>query len=275
MWRWRVEHVLAWGIAVAAILCPRALWDRARLPVALAFERAAAGAPGRSGAAEAESPDAEAERLRAELVLVRGELLRVKAQRAELSRLLAQATAFAGAVGTARPVRALPVRVFGAEEAGAAQGARAGRVRIDAGSAHGVAVPAPLVRGAALAGRTTGVSSEAAEVELVTAATFRARCRNLRTDAEGIARGAGPGLLRFRPDGAAPDVREGDEIVTSAWSSFSPGALAVGTVTAIDRDPETGLVEARLAPAADLARLEEALVVLPGAAGAGGGGGAP
>jgi len=258
MWRWRVEHVLAWALALAAILCPRAVWDRLRLPVAIAAERIGAE---RLASGE---PRSEAETVKAELALVRSELTRAKAQRAELSRLLAQATALAGATSSGgKPVRALPVQVFGAEEALTAAGAKGGRVRIDAGSAQEVTAPAPLVQGAALAGRTTGVSQDAAEAELVTATTFRARCRNVRTGVEGIVRGAGGLELRFRPDGPDPDLKPGDEVVTSAFSTFAPGALAVGVVTALDRDPETGLLEARLAPAAALEHLSEALVVLP------------
>jgi cell shape-determining protein MreC len=127
--------------------------------------------------------------------------------------------------------------------------------------------PAPLVQGSALAGRTTAVSAEAGEVELVTALPFRARCRNIRTGVEGIVRGGGGLEMRFRPDGADPDLREGDEIVTSVFSSIAPGALAVGTVVHAERDPETGLVEAIVVPAAALLHLEEALIVLPRKAG--------
>jgi hypothetical protein len=273
MWRWRNEHVLAWAICVAVLACPRALWDRLRLRLPAAAE------PGAGGAAPADVGEVAA--LRANLAAVRAELMRTEAERAELARKLSQTTAIDEAGVAVRADARLPVRVFGAQAAAGGASAKAGRVRLDAGTREGVRLPAPLLDGAALAGRLVAVSEHASEAELITATTFRARCRNLRTGAEGILRGAGAGELRFRPDaagsggaaaagaagagGAGPgeaDLAPGDAIVSSAFSNFAPGGLAAGTVVSLDRDPETGLVEARVRPAADLAGLERGLLVL-------------
>jgi hypothetical protein len=251
MWRWRSEHILAWAIATALIVCPRAIWERIRLPAALAIDRF--GERERGGAAGGEAAD---------LLAVRAALIRTQAALAEDERLLAQVTALTRAVAGLGPERTLPVRVLGIEAAAAGSPARAGRVRLDAGRRSGVAVPATIVQGAALAGRVTGVAESASEAELVTAQTFWVKARNVRTGVEALVRGDGATGLKMRCESSTPDFREGDAVVTSDFSAIAPGNLAVGTVVGIETDRSTGVIEARLKPAADLSTLERALVIL-------------
>ncbi len=271
MWRWRVELVVAFAICVAAIACPRTLWDRLRVPLVAAAERA----PGAAGAGGAAAPASDPQ----DLALVRAELHRTEAERAELARVLAEANALLAAVPSIEPRSALPVRVFGAEAAAGGASARAGRVRLDRGARSGVRLQAPLVSGAAIAGRVVAVSEDVAEVELVTAPTFRAWTQVVRTGQDGMVRGAGAAGLRFRPKAAEPDLKPGDAVVVSTHSAYAPGGLVLGTVTAVERDRTSGLIEAVLEPAADLGGLLDGFVLLRGgsngAAAASGAGGAP
>lgn len=241
MWRWRSEHVVAWAICVAAILCPRKVWDGIRMPL---ISTAEAVAPDRGEAG------GDVERLRAAL-------LRAEAELAESERLRKQLSALSSAAPAVPAAAALPVRILGA----GGRGGPGGKVRLDAGSRDGVKVPAALVQGSAIAGRLVATSEGASEAELVTAPTFRARGTAIRGALDGIVRGAGTHLV-FAPEGAEPDLKPGDAIVTSAHSSFAPGGLAVGVVEKVVRDPETGRVEAHVTPAADLERLDRAIVLL-------------
>jgi cell shape-determining protein MreC len=245
-------HIAAFGICLAAIVCPRRLWDRARLAVLGRLEPAAA-------AALAAAPGDR------ELALF-AERIRAEAERADLERALADVTALREVTPAVRAEAIVPARVLGSEagRAAAARGAAArggGRVRIDAGRGAGLEEGLAVAAGARLVGQVAAAGGAAAEVELVTSPRFRARCRNARTGVEGIVRGAGDGTLTFRPDGAATDLATGDAVVTSAWSGFAPPNLVIGVVDAIARDPDTGLPLARVQPAADAGRIERVLVI--------------
>ncbi|HEY3282091.1 MAG TPA: rod shape-determining protein MreC [Armatimonadota bacterium] len=82
-----------------------------------------------------------------------------------------------------------------------------------------------------------------------------------RTRAQGLARGTGGDTLSLLQVPKHLDVREGDSIVTTGKGGVFPAGLLVGRVTRLHRDESgTGYV-ASIAPAVDLGRLEEVLVL--------------
>jgi hypothetical protein len=253
MWSLARRHLAACAICLAALLCPRASWDRARLAVLAALE----GGPRAPEAAAAPPGPREAE--------LRAEWIRAEAERAALELTVRQTTALRAASPAVRGEAVVPAIVLGGEgaRATAARGgaSRGGALRIDAGRRSRVEEGLPVTDGALLVGRIAAAGELAAEVELVTSLRFRARCRNARTGEEGVLRGAGDGTLYFRPESGAPDLRPGDAILTSPASGFAPANLTVGEIEAFARDAETGLPGATVRPAADLARLGRVLVI--------------
>lgn len=254
MWLLVRHHVAAFAICLAALLCPRALWDRARIAALAVVD----GRTGPSAYASEASTDRD--------TALRAEWARAEAERAALERALAQATALREAAPGVRGEAIVPAAVLGgaAAKTTAVRGAasRGARVRIDAGRRAGVEEGFAVVDGACVVGRIAAAGESAAEVELVTSPALSVRCRNARTGEEWIVCGAGDGLLRLhRPESATPDVRPGDAILTSAWSGFAPPNLTIGEVEEVVRDAATGLPGARVRPAAALARLERVLVI--------------
>jgi rod shape-determining protein MreC len=57
-------------------------------------------------------------------------------------------------------------------------------------------------------------------------------------------------------------VQVGDLVVTSGLVGIFPKGLRIGTVTAVERTPDAISQQAVLAPAVDLSKLEE-VIVLP------------
>jgi rod shape-determining protein MreC len=56
-------------------------------------------------------------------------------------------------------------------------------------------------------------------------------------------------------------VKEGDQVVTSGLVGGFPRGLAIGTITAIDREEGALFQTAELAPEVDVNHLEEVLVI--------------
>ena len=56
-------------------------------------------------------------------------------------------------------------------------------------------------------------------------------------------------------------VKEGDRVVTSGLVGGFPRGLAIGTITAIDREEGALFQTAELAPEVDVNRVEEVLVI--------------
>lgn len=279
MGSWARAYVPAFAICLAALVSPRSVWDRARLALLGAAE--AAGTPARAGSDGGGGGGDAGAAADPETLRLRAEILRLESIRADLERALAQATALREAAPAVKAESVVAARALGGPEAAvrAASGGpkRGGRLRIDVGRRGGVVEGLAVTDGARLIGRIAAANSEVAEVELLSAPGVRVRCRDARTGEEGILRGAPDGLLRFRPAGggeaagasfggggaAPPDVREGDPILTSAWSAFAPPDLVIGTVEAVVRAPDSGLVEAIVRPAGALAGLERVLVIRP------------
>jgi rod shape-determining protein MreC len=83
-----------------------------------------------------------------------------------------------------------------------------------------------------------------------------------RSRDEGLIEGIGGGQLRMKYLSNLADVQVGDLVVTSGLVGIFPKGLRIGTVTAVERTPDAISQQAVLAPAVDLSKLEE-VIVLP------------
>jgi len=85
-----------------------------------------------------------------------------------------------------------------------------------------------------------------------------------RSREPGVAEGGGQAALRIRYLARDADVRPGDQIVTSGLGEIYPKNLVVGTVLGVTGGVGGMFQEADVHPSADLAHLEELLIVIRG-----------
>lgn len=137
------------------------------------------------------------------------------------------------------------------------------QVTIDRGARQGVGIDDVVVVGTGLVGRVTRVTSNTAQVMLITSPESGLGVEVVTTGDAGVAVGdiAREDMLRatfFDPDA---QVTEGDIIVTSGLGEAFPAGIPVGTVSELTMG-ETGLLrEVWIQPAADLNRLHELMVI--------------
>ena len=135
-------------------------------------------------------------------------------------------------------------------------------ILIDRGSQAGLRRNQPVVAPDGLVGRVVEVTPTSAKVQLITDPVSAAGGLIQRTRVTGIVSGnLGAGLkVRYLP--LLADVVVGDEVVTSGMGGVFPKGIPLGRVIAVERRGGALFQEAVLAPKADLARLEEVLIVM-------------
>lgn len=133
---------------------------------------------------------------------------------------------------------------------------------IDRGADDGITRMMPVVVAEGVVGRVHAVSGGTADVLVLTDRNSSIAVRVDRTRARANVRGIGkPDLARLDYALRSEDVIEGDLLVTSGTDGVFPRGLPVGKVTKVERNPHGLFQDARVAPAVDVTRLEELLVV--------------
>ncbi len=136
-------------------------------------------------------------------------------------------------------------------------------VYIDAGKDKGLAPDMAVVNGG-LVGVVDEVYDNYARVLLLTSPRCRVGARVLRADsrAVGVAGGTSGGdKLLLEHIYREASLRDGDIIVTSGYSGSHPADILIGKVTATRMDDVGLLQEADVAPTADIADVEQVLVI--------------
>ena len=138
-------------------------------------------------------------------------------------------------------------------------------ILIDKGKSDGLQMNMPVVNASGLIGIIDGVYPSMAKVLLLSSPRSRIGGLNLRGDsrAAGIVNGlGGPDLmLEMRNLSRNADLLPGDTIVTSGYSGYHPEGIIIGTIEDVQMDAGGLTKTASIAPAADYAHLEEALVI--------------
>jgi rod shape-determining protein MreC len=138
-------------------------------------------------------------------------------------------------------------------------------ILIDKGKNDGLQMNMPVVNASGLIGIIDGVYPTVAKVLLISSPRSRIGGLNLRGDsrAAGIVNGlGGPDLmLEMRNLSRNADLLAGDTIVTSGYSGYHPEGIIIGTIEDVQMDAGGLTKTASIAPAADYAHLEEALVI--------------
>lgn len=162
-------------------------------------------------------------------------------------------------------VRRFPHRLVSCEVIGRDSTGWWQTVRLDKGSASGVAESRAVITPDGLVGRTVAVSEQTADVLLLSDPSCKVSVRLSRSGVFGVMGGLGvkpgeqpAGRMDFISQTA--DVQEGDEVVTSGMGGVFPKGLLVGRVSRVELHEEGLYQVAWIDTVADLGKLEYAFV---------------
>lgn len=194
---------------------------------------------------------AELQRENTVLELDRLELVRVRAENDRLRQLLAFQQAY--------PDR----RLLGARVVGVRLDPKGLQlVTIDRGAGDGVQRMMPVVVAHGVVGRVHSVSGSTADVLVLSDRNSSVAVRLERSRARANVRGTGsPDLARLEYALRSDDMQEGDVLVTSGTDGVFPRGLPVGRIANLKRTGQGLYQRADVAPAVDVTKLEEVLVI--------------
>jgi len=187
----------------------------------------------------------ENRRLRAEA----NELAEVRAQNERLKRMLAYTES--------TPGQQIPARVLGVNPV-----ATLLSLRIDRGEDDGIRRGMPVVTPDGVVGQVQRATGQYADVVLVTDANSKLAVKVQRSRVRATACGKGDNkALQLENALRTEDLQEGDQVVTSGTDGVFPPGLAVGKITSLHRRNYGMVQTAEIAPAVDMTKLEEVLVI--------------
>jgi len=216
----------------------------------------------------------EIDRLRSENERLRRELAGAEARLAELREAAAENAELRGLLGltTSLQMDLLPVRILGRDPSNFTW-----EVGIDAGTTDGVRVGMPVVAAAdgagALAGTVVAAGADSATVRLVVDARASVVGIDQQSRALGLVRGQLGGQLVMVQIRATDPVTVGDTVASAGLvltdaggagigRSPYPSGLLIGTVQALELDPDGLTRTAFVRPAVDFSSVARLLVVL-------------
>ncbi len=132
---------------------------------------------------------------------------------------------------------------------------------IDKGSRDGLKPDMPVITPDGIVGKTRDVFGHTSQVLEISDPTSGAGVILEKTRIRGVLQGdtwGHPEIVNISPD---ERIQKGDTVVTSGGDAIYPRGLAVGTVQKVNPDPDGTLVNVQIKPSANLARLEEVLVI--------------
>jgi rod shape-determining protein MreC len=135
-------------------------------------------------------------------------------------------------------------------------------VLLDRGRADGVRSGMPVVSEEGLVGLVTATAQGAARAMLLLDRQAAIDATLQRSRTRGTLRGQGSGELDFEFVARDADVRVGDVVISSGLDGVYPKGLRLGRVEALEPAGTNLLGRARVAPAVDFGRLEQAFVML-------------
>ncbi len=135
-------------------------------------------------------------------------------------------------------------------------------VTIDRGAEDGLARMMPVVVGHGVVGRIHEVAGSTADVLLLSDRNSSIAVRVERSRARANVRGVGsPDLCRLEYALRSDDMNEGDLLITSGTDGVFPRGFPVGRITGLKRSGQGLYQRADVAPAVDVTKLEEVLVI--------------
>jgi rod shape-determining protein MreC len=132
---------------------------------------------------------------------------------------------------------------------------------IDKGASAGLKPDMPVITPDGIVGKTRDVFRNTSQVLEISDPTSGAGVILERTRIRGVLRGdtwGQPEIVNLSPD---ERIQPGEPVLTSGGDAIYPRGLAVGTVQRVIPQPEGTLVNVLIRPAANLAKLEEVLII--------------
>lgn len=134
---------------------------------------------------------------------------------------------------------------------------------INKGTNHGVAENMAVVTDAGIIGHITQALPTSSKVLMLNDSRSAVASLFQETRVSGIVSGTGQDFCDMKYVPVSAKVEIGDKILSSGLGGIFPKGLLVGTVTNIKKKKQGLFQEITITPKADLARLEEVLVLLP------------
>lgn len=136
-------------------------------------------------------------------------------------------------------------------------------VLLDRGQSHGARAGMPVVTRAGVVGLVITTSPHASKAMLLVDPQSAVDGMVQRSRAQGIVRGVGRPELELELDAQGEDVQVGDVVITSGLGGVYPKGLRIGEVSEVFASGGRQMLrQAKVKPAVDLDRLEDAYVVL-------------
>ena len=135
-------------------------------------------------------------------------------------------------------------------------------VLLDRGRSDGVRSGMPVISETGLVGLVVATSSQASKTMLLLDRQLAIDGTVQRSRARGIVRGRGDDAPLFEVVARGGDVEPGDLLITSGLDGVYPKGLLIGTVTEVEPPGAKLLRRAKVEPAVDFGRLEQAFVML-------------
>ncbi len=135
-------------------------------------------------------------------------------------------------------------------------------VTVDRGARDGVGLMMPVVVAQGVVGRVNAITDTTADVLLLSDRNSSIAVRVDRSRARANVRGTGaPDACRLEYALRSDDMQDGDVLVTSGTDGVFPRGLPVGKITALKRSGQGLYQRADVAPAVDVTKVEEVLVL--------------
>lgn len=136
-------------------------------------------------------------------------------------------------------------------------------VYIDKGTRDGVQENLAVVTNAGIVGHVTQAGPNSSKVLLLVDRRSAIDSLFMESRVPGVVVGLGADLCEMKYVPVTAEVKAGDWVLSSGIGGVFPKGLVVGRVLSVVKNKQGLFQEIQLAPGADLARLEEVLVLLP------------
>lgn len=134
-------------------------------------------------------------------------------------------------------------------------------VTIDKGLSDGIYLDMPVMTTAGLVGWVKSVGSGSAQVVLITDVNSKVAAIVQDTRYDGLVEGADSEWCRLKFIEADADIKEGQAVITSGFSSICPKGIIIGRIKKIIYEKGEVQKTALIKPAVDFNRLEEVLCI--------------
>ncbi len=134
-------------------------------------------------------------------------------------------------------------------------------ITLDIGERDGVRVNMPIVSESGVVGRIAATSSRYSVGQILLNRELRVSAKDQRSRVDGIVRWEGGRMLSLQNVVKTMDVKPGDLVITSEYSTLFPPGIAIGVVNATHLTPGSLFQSVDISPGVDFTRLEEVFVI--------------